>query len=95
MASSPNSNEHVSELCVDGYSSDDDLAGFKSALSERLAQVKTAGSFATAGQCSTGSLPALDVEGHGLIGFPLNETIAKALIDVCHRAPFGKGILQL
>ena len=95
MASSSNPNEHVDESGDDGYSSDDNLAGFKSALNERLAEVKTGGSFATAGQCSTVSLPALDVEGYGLVGFPVNGTTAKALIDVCHRAPFGKGILRL
>ena len=95
MASSPNPNEHVDESSDDGCSSDDNLAGFKSALSQRLDQVKTAGSFATAGKCSTVSRPALDVEGYGLVGFPVTETTAKALINVCHRAPFGKGILQL
>ena len=100
MASSPNPNEHVDESCDDGCSSDDNLAGFKSALSQRLDQVKTAGSFATAGsfgsagKCSSVSLLPLDVEGYGLVGFPLTETTAKALINICHRAPFGKGILR-
>ena len=95
MASSPHSNEHVDESCDEGYSSDDNLAHFKSSLYERLDQVKTAGSFATAGQCSTLPLPALDVKGYGFVGLPLSENTAKAIINVCHRAPFGKGILQL
>ena len=95
MASSPNPNDHVDESFDEGYSSDDNLAGFKSALYERLDQVKPAGSFATAGQCSTISRPALDIKGHGLVDLPLTENTAKVIIDVCHRAPFGKGILQL
>lgn len=95
MVNSPNPNEHADDSFDEGYSSDDNLAGFKSALSERLDQVKPAGSFATAGQCSTLSRPALDVKGHGLVGLPLTENTAKAIVDVCHRAPFGKGIFQL
>ena len=95
MASLPHPNEHVEESCDEGYSSDNDLAGFKSLLYERLDQVETPGSFATTGQCPTLPLPALDVEGYGLVGLPLTETTAKALIKICHRAPFGKGNLQL
>ena len=95
MASSPHPGELVDESCDESYSSDDDLASFKSSLYDRLDQVKTAGSFATAGQCSTLPRPALDVNGYGLVGLPLTENTAKAIINVCHRAPFGKGILQL
>ena len=95
MASSPHPNEHVDESCDEGYSSDDNLVGFKSALYERLDQVKAAGFFATAGRCSTISRPALDVKGYGLVRLPLTENIAKVIINVCHQAPFGKGILQL
>ena len=95
MASSSHPTEHVDESCREGYSSDDDLAGFKSSLCNRLDQVKTTGSFATAGQCSTLPLPALSVEGYGWVGLPLTENSAKAIINLCHRAPFGKGILQL
>ena len=94
MASSSHPTEHVDESCREGYSSDDDLAGFKSSLYNRLDQVKTAGSFATAGQCSTLPLPALSVKEYGLVGLPLTENSAKSIINVCHRAPYGKGTLQ-
>ena len=94
MASLPHPNGHVEESCDEGYSSDNDLAGFKSLLYERLDQVETPGSFATTGECSTLPLPALDVKGYGWVGLPLGKTTAKAVINICHRAPFGKGILQ-
>jgi hypothetical protein len=35
--------------------------------------------------------PGLDVEGVGLIGLPLVDSSAKALIAACSQAPFGKG----
>ena len=37
----------------------------------------------------------MDATGYGTVGLPLTETTAKAIISVCHRAPFGKGILLL
>ena len=39
------------------------------------------------GDVSTG----LTIPNIGRIAFPLLEIPAKAIIDVCHRAPFGKG----
>jgi hypothetical protein len=35
--------------------------------------------------------PSLNVEGLGVIGFPLSEATAKYLISGCTQAPFGKG----
>ena len=35
--------------------------------------------------------PGLEVNGVGEIAYPVNETQAKALIKVAHKAPFGKG----
>ena len=79
----------------DDYPSDDDSFGFKRSLNARLDQVKTPGSFAAAGQCPNVPVPGLSVEGSGLIGLPLTETAAKSIINVCHQAPFGQGIMQL
>jgi hypothetical protein len=35
--------------------------------------------------------PGLEVHGVGEIAYPINEVQAKALIQVAHKAPFGKG----
>ena len=64
---------------------------FRFSLNKRLEHVKTVGSFATAGRCSTVPSPRLSVEGCGSVGPPLVENTAKAIINVCHQAPFGKG----
>ena len=95
MASSANPTQRADEAGEDDYDSDEDAQGFKSSLNERLDQLKTAGSFATAGQCLNFPLPGLIVEGSGLVGLPLTAITAKSVINVCHQAPFGKGTLQL
>lgn len=95
MASSANLTQQADEAGEEDYDSDDDSQGFISSLNERLDQVKTAGSFATAGQCLNFPLPGLSVEGSGFVGLPLTAITAKSIINVCHQAPFGKGTLQL
>lgn len=95
MASSANLTQQADEAGEDDYDSDEDAQGFKSSLNEWLDQVKTAGSFATAGQCLNFPLPGLSVEGSGMVGLPLTAITAKSVISVCHQAPFGKGTLQL
>ena len=56
-----------------------------------LASVKTVGSFATSGLLAEGTLSGLSVHNVGSIGLPLQEEQAKAIIEVCDRAPFGQG----
>lgn len=63
----------------------------KRSLERCLGNVKTAGSFATSGVLAEGTLSGLSVHNVGSIGFPLHEGQAKAIIGVCHRAPFGQG----
>lgn len=95
MSRSINSSNHQADESSDDYPSDDNSEGFRFPLNARLEQVKTLGSFATAGRCSTVPSPGLSVEGCGFIGLPLTENTAKAIINVCHQAPFGKGTMQL
>jgi hypothetical protein len=35
--------------------------------------------------------PGMEVAGAGEMAYPINEAQAKALIQVAHKAPFGKG----
>ena len=95
MASSPHLIHQADELGEKDYASDDGSESIKFSLNERLDHVKSAGSFATAGQCLNIPLPGLTVEGSGLVSLPLAENTAKAIINVCHQAPFGQGTLQI
>ncbi|ELR71544.1 hypothetical protein C900_02459 [Fulvivirga imtechensis AK7] len=59
-----------------------------------LNDIKGKGSFA----CSSTEpfiFPALDVEGVGELSYPINKPQAVALIDVAHKAAFGKGSLTI
>ena len=95
MASSLDVNHQADECSDEDYPSDNDSAGFKSLLKAWLDQVRTAGSFATAGLCPTVPIPVLNVEGLGTVGLPLTDNTAKAIINSYHRAPFGKGTSTL
>jgi len=75
----------------DDYNSDDGAENIKATLETSLSEVKTAGSFATSGQCLNACFPGLCVEGVGLVGLPLTEHTAGAIIAICHQAPYGKG----
>ena len=63
----------------------------KRSLEDCLSNVKTVGSFATSGVLTEATLSGLSVHNVGSIGLPLQEGQAKAIVDVCHRAPFGQG----
>lgn len=63
----------------------------KRSLENCLNNVKSVGSFATSGVLAEATLSGLSVHNVGSIGLPLQEAQAKAIIDVCHRAPFGQG----
>ena len=52
------------------------------------------GSFSTSGDLPF-TMPGLEVEGIGAIGLPLGKTQARALIQHCSRAPYGKGVKTL
>ena len=48
-------------------------------------------SFACGGPISLRSIPAVEVEGVGRLGFPLCLLQSKDLVKVAEQAPFGKG----
>ena len=52
----------------------------------------SSGSFCTSGVCQPEmTVPGLLVDGIGPIAVPLTDTTAKALVERCEKAPFGKG----
>lgn len=55
-----------------------------------LNDLKGSGKFITV-QTTKFVFPGLEVDGVGEIAYPINEVQAKALIQVAHKAPFGKG----
>ena len=95
MANSSNINHQADQSSEEEDPSDNDCARLKSLFKAQLDRVRTAGSFATAGLCPIVPMPALNVEGLGPVGLPLNNATAKAIINCCHRAPFGKGTSTL
>ena len=73
------------------FNSDLNSDTLKRSLESCLNNVKAAGSFATSGVLAEATLSGLSVHNVGSIGLPLQEGQAKAIIDVCRRAPFGQG----
>ncbi len=55
-----------------------------------LKDLKGSGKFISA-QTTEFLFPGMEVNGVGEIAYPVNEAQAKALIQVAHKAPFGKG----
>ncbi len=55
-----------------------------------LKDLKGSGKFISV-QTTEFLFPGMEVDGVGEIAYPINETQAKALIKVAHKAPFGKG----
>lgn len=72
--------------------SDDDEQVIKDSIDDLLSYIKSSGSFATGGPVEV-PLPGLGIRDVGLIGLPLNDHVAKAIINVSHPAPHGKGTL--
>ncbi|KAI4250252.1 MAG: hypothetical protein LQ352_005406 [Teloschistes flavicans] len=70
--------------------SDDDEQVIKDSIDDLLSYIKSSGSFATGGPVEV-PLPGLGIRDVGLIGLPLNDHVAKAIINVSHPAPHGKG----
>ncbi|TKA54697.1 hypothetical protein B0A49_12854 [Cryomyces minteri] len=61
------------------------------ALAESLDKVEAVGSFVSSGVEPNPVQPGLYIEGIGIVGLPLGERGAKAIIQASHQAPFGKG----
>lgn len=60
------------------------------ALEDLLSSVRRAGDFFVHGAVET-PVPRLEVEGVGVISFPVPETQVKAIIRQASRAPYGRG----
>ena len=76
---------------TDCWDSHGDADTFKCALDHFLSGVQTFGSFATSGRVPGDVSTGLTIPTIGHIAFPLLEIQAKDIINLCHRAPFGKG----
>lgn len=59
-------------------------------LDELLASVRRPGDFFVRGliECP---LPRLEIDGIGTVSFPVPQQQAKALVNLCERAPYGRG----
>ncbi len=55
-----------------------------------LQELKGSGKFASI-QTADFLFPGLEIDGVGEVAFPVNRLQAEALIEVAHKAPFGKG----
>lgn len=60
-------------------------------LCDRISEVHSAGSFATFGIIDSFVLPGISIDPIGTVRLPLSEEDARSLVQVSHRAPFGKG----
>ena len=69
----------------------DSVSPYISTLVECLQSVENPGDFACGGSVSL-PLPALRVDGvDGLVGLPMCSSQARAIIEQCSQAPFGRG----
>lgn len=62
----------------------------KGLISGCLKEIKGGGKFISVGEKDF-LFPGLNVDGVGEISYPVNDTQAKALVQVAQRAPYGKG----
>ena len=73
------------------YGSTDEWIGLKRLIIDRIADVHSAGSFATFGSFDNFVLPGIHVDQVGAIRLPLSLQDAQPLIRESRQAPFGKG----
>ncbi|WPV69295.1 2OG-Fe(II) oxygenase [Chitinophaga sp. LS1] len=66
------------------------MANFGKQMLNILGEIKGTGSFVSSG-VQPFLFPGLQIRGMDEIGFPINATQIKALINLAHQAPFGKG----
>ena len=69
---------------------EDEVDALKAMLLHRIANVHSAGSFATSSSSATFVLPGIVVENVGQVGLPLSLRDAQSLIQASRKAPFGK-----
>ncbi|TAQ83888.1 hypothetical protein B7494_g7785 [Chlorociboria aeruginascens] len=64
----------------------------KADLEKCLTDIHPAGSFAVFSQFPTATNPGVYLKDSGIIGLPLSDRDAQAIIAASHQAPFGKGM---
>ena len=67
-----------------------DYAANLEPLEKLLLSVNRPGDFCTRGRAFV-LMPRLEVEGVGMLSFPVPDSQVRALVDVAERAPYGKG----
>lgn len=60
-------------------------------LEECLTNIQSNGSFAMFESSNNAPNPCIHLRGAGVIGLPLSDRDAKAIVEASHEAPFGKG----
>lgn len=83
--------DNNSELDSSRDDEDDERSDTARHVEHCLDNVKSAGSFASFGVQSMFPLPGLEIDGLGSLGLPLSERDVMALIERCHKSPFGRG----
>jgi len=68
-----------------------DLGLLKQDLFECLANIKAPGDFSLFGTLKDAPNPGLLLKNGGLVGLPLSDRDAAAIVGASHQAPFGKG----
>ncbi|KAK3379221.1 hypothetical protein B0T24DRAFT_545961 [Lasiosphaeria ovina] len=63
----------------------------KNGLCEALESIQAAGTFAAFSRMKDSSVKPIFVRDVGPVGFPLQESTARQLIEKAHQAPYGKG----
>ncbi|TMW67760.1 hypothetical protein Poli38472_007432 [Pythium oligandrum] len=61
------------------------------AVSDAIGHVQPPGDFFTSDERALFPMPLIVVDGVGDVSLPLNDLIAKTLIEKCHLAPYGLG----
>jgi hypothetical protein len=69
----------------------DSILDLKKELWDALDSIQSSGKFAALVQLDSFVDPEVFVPGIGNIQLPLEEQVARSLIQACHQAPFGKG----
>ncbi len=85
----------ISQMSCSGDSDDEwsvtDSNALKVALSRRIWEVHSAGSFATFGTIENFVHPGIAVDSVGTVRLPLSEDDTQALVQTSRQAPFGNG----
>lgn len=86
-----------SDISMESDASEDiaDPEDIKANICYALDNVRSAGEFAVFQPIAQGFNPGLDIQGLGPVGLSLSPRDTKAIVEICHRSPFGKGTKTL